>query len=43
MEVVFVVLALAGAWVHGYVRGKRKNSVVTMSERDLRRALKMRK
>lgn len=43
MEIVLVVLAVAGAWVLGYRRGRRVNSVVTMSTRDLRRALKERR
>lgn len=43
MEVVLVILAVAGAWLHGYSRGKRKHSIVEMSERDLRRALSRRK
>lgn len=43
MEILLVVAAVAGAWVHGYRAGKRRNSVVEMSARDLRRALKSRK
>lgn len=42
MEVVLVVVAIVAAWLHGYSRGKRRNSVVNMSERDLRRALRKR-
>lgn len=40
MEVLLVVGAIAAAWVHGYRRGLRRNSVVEMSARDLRRALR---
>lgn len=43
MEVVLVILAIAGAWLHGYSRGKHRHSVVEMSARDLRRELKRRK
>lgn len=43
MEIVLIVAVLAGAWLHGYSRGKRRHSVVEMSARDLRRELKRRK
>lgn len=39
MEVLLVIVAIAGAWLHGYSRGKRKHSIVEMSARDLHRAL----
>lgn len=42
MEILLVVCAVAGAWLHGYSRGKRKHSIVEMSARDLRRELKRR-
>lgn len=42
MEIVIVIALILGAWLHGYARGKRKHSIVEMSERDLRRALKRR-
>lgn len=35
-----MILAVLGVWLHGYSLGKRQNSVVKMSARDLRRALK---
>jgi hypothetical protein len=40
---LLLVLFIPAAWLHGYVRGKRRNSVVEMSARDLRRELKRRK
>lgn len=43
MEIVLVIVAIAGAWLHGYSRGKRRHSIVEMSERDLRRALKQKR
>lgn len=43
MEILLAVGLIAAAWIHGYSRGKRRNSVVEMSARDLRRALKRRK
>ncbi len=43
MEILLVSVAIVGAWLHGYRRGKRVNSVVTMSTRDLRRALRERR
>ncbi len=43
MEVVLAVVLIAGAWLHGYSRGKRKHSIVEMSARDLRRELNRRK
>jgi hypothetical protein len=42
VEILLVVAVIAGAWLHGYSRGKRKNQVVEMSARDLRRELKRR-
>lgn len=43
MEIVFYAIGLLGAFTLGYRRGRRVHSVTTMSERDLRRALKARK
>lgn len=43
MEVVLAVVLIVAAWIHGYSRGKRRNSVVEMSARDLRRELRRRK
>ena len=43
MEIVLVVAVVVAAWVHGYRSGRRSASVVTLSERDLRRALKARR
>jgi hypothetical protein len=43
VEIVLVVGVIVVAWLHGYRCGKRKNSVVEMSARDLRRALRQRK
>lgn len=40
MEIVLITVAITGAWLHGYMRGRRRNSVVEMSARDLRRALR---
>lgn len=40
MELVLVAVGLVVAWVHGYRVGKRKHSIVEMSARDLRRALR---
>lgn len=42
MEILLVGLIFA-AWIHGYRRGRRASSVVEMSARDLRRALRQRK
>lgn len=43
MEIILVSVAIVGAWILGYRRGRRVHSVTTMSTRDLRRALKKRK
>lgn len=43
MEILLVAVAVVGAWILGYRRGRRVNSVVTMSTRDLRRALRERR
>lgn len=43
MEILLAVGLIVAAWIHGYVRGKRVNSTVNMSERDLRRALRDRR
>lgn len=43
MEIVLITVAIAGAWLHGYSRGRRRNSIVEMSARDLRRELNRRK
>ena len=43
MEIALVIVGLLAAYVAGYRRGRRVHSVTTMSERDLRRALKTRK
>ena len=42
MELLLVAGVILAAWLHGYSRGKRRNQVVEMSERDLRRALRRR-
>lgn len=41
MEILLVGLIFV-AWVHGYYRGRRNNTVVEMSASDLRRELKRR-
>lgn len=43
MEILLAVGLITAAWLHGYSRGKRRNQVVEMSARDLRRELKRRK
>lgn len=43
MEIPLAIALIIAAWIHGYRRGVRKNAVVEMSARDLRRELRRRK